>query len=74
MTTTSTQPTPPTSEPNDPGPLITAHAALVFLMAAFIGAMAGVLTALSTGNTAASVLAGLSACGVSIPVLHKLIH
>ncbi|MFJ3861537.1 hypothetical protein ACIPRL_35590 [Streptomyces sp. NPDC090085] len=61
-------------EPIVPGPLLTGHAALIFLMAAFIGAMVGVLTAFSAGNTAAALLAGLTACGISIPILHKLIH
>ncbi|GHJ97729.1 hypothetical protein SNE510_72480 [Streptomyces sp. NE5-10] len=74
MTHTPTPPTPPTPESEGPGGLLTVHATLVLLAAAFIGAVAGVLTSFSTGNTAAALLAGLTACGVSIPVLHRLIH
>ncbi|MFD6250322.1 hypothetical protein [Streptomyces roseolus] len=74
MTQIPTPPVPPAPEPEAPGPLLTAHATLIFLAAAFIGAVVGVLTSFSTGNTAAALLAGLTACGVSIPILHKLIH
>lgn len=55
----------------DPGPLLTAHATLVLIAAAFVGAVTGVLTYYSTGNTAGAVLAGLTGFGVSAPVLHK---
>ncbi|MGW9436100.1 hypothetical protein [Streptomyces sp. NPDC055607] len=84
MNNDPTSPAPPTPQvqaspvpapaPENSGALLTAHATLVFLAAAFIGAVAGVLTSFSTGNTAAALLAGLTGCGVSIPVLHKLIH
>ncbi|GAA2955426.1 MULTISPECIES: hypothetical protein [Streptomyces] len=57
----------------DPGPLLTSHATLVLVVAGFVGAIAGGLTYLSAGNTAAAVLAGLTGWGVSAPVLHKLI-
>jgi len=59
--------------PADPGPLLTTHATLVLVVAGFVGAVAGALTYLSAGNTAAAVLAGLTGWGASAPVLHKLI-
>ncbi|MEU1895672.1 hypothetical protein [Streptomyces pristinaespiralis] len=56
------------------GPLLTAHATLVFVAAAFIGVVVGWLTYVSAGdNAAAAVLAGLMAGGMSAPMLHKLI-
>lgn len=55
------------------GALLTAHAALVFVAAAILGGLVGFLTHLSVGNAAAAVLAGLTAGGVSAPVLHRLI-
>lgn len=55
------------------GPLLTAHAMLVLVAAAFIGAIVGVLAFLSTGNLAGSLLAGIGGFGASAPVLHKLI-
>ncbi len=64
---------PPTPEPDDPGPLLTAHAAIVLLAALLVGAIAGILTLLSTGTAAAALLAGMTGFGVSVPVLHKLI-
>ncbi|MFJ9195866.1 hypothetical protein [Streptomyces globisporus] len=62
------------SEPGsgqEPGPLVTAHAAIVFMMAILIGMVVGVLTFLSVGDTAAALLAGLTGSGASTPVLHK---
>ncbi|MFI9213899.1 hypothetical protein ACIGW7_37915 [Streptomyces sp. NPDC053253] len=41
--------------------------------AGLIGLVVGGLTYLSTGNTAGAVLAGMTAGGVSAPVLHKLV-
>lgn len=53
---------------------MTVHTALVLLSAAFIGLVVGGLSFLSGGPAAAAVLAGLTACGVSIPVLRSLIR
>ncbi|MFJ8955285.1 hypothetical protein ACIRO1_34855 [Streptomyces sp. NPDC102381] len=63
----------PTPSPDASRPLLTAHAAIVMLAAVLVGAVAGVLTGYSTGNTAGAVLAGLGAAGVSVPLLHHLI-
>ncbi|MFJ6105508.1 hypothetical protein ACIQHY_31470 [Streptomyces sp. NPDC092359] len=62
-----------TPDPEAPRPLLTAHAAIVLLVATVVGAIAGVLTYRSTGNMAGAVLAGLGATGLSVPVLHNLI-
>ncbi|WP_217514873.1 hypothetical protein, partial [Streptomyces lunaelactis] len=59
--------------PEAPRPLLTAHAAIVLLMAALVGAIAGVLTGYSTGNVPGALLSGLGAAGRSVPVLHNLI-
>lgn len=58
---------------DDPGPLLTPHAALVLLAAAFAAAVIGALTFLSAGNAAAAVLAGLTGGAVSAPALHRMI-
>ncbi|MFF8993226.1 hypothetical protein ACF09H_25495 [Streptomyces sp. NPDC014983] len=80
--TPGTAPVPPEQQgaapPHAPGPeaqrpLLTAHAAIVLLMATVVGAIAGVLTYHSTGNMAGAVLAGLGTAGLSVPVLHNLI-
>lgn len=65
--------TPPSGghQGEDPDPLLTAHAFLVLIGTALIALVFGWLTYLSTGNTAGAVLAGLTAGGVSAPVLHK---
>ncbi|GGT55191.1 hypothetical protein GCM10010271_68770 [Streptomyces kurssanovii] len=64
---------PPSPGPEAPRPLLTAHAAIVLLMAALVGAIAGVLTGFSTDNVPGAMLAGLGAAGLSVPVLHNLI-
>lgn len=58
---------------DETGPLLTGHAALVFVVAALIASAVGVLTYLSAGNAAGAVLAGLMAGAASTPVLHRLI-
>jgi hypothetical protein len=57
----------------DLGPLLSAHATLVFLAAGFAGTVVGILTLYSTGNTAGALLACLTSMGLSATVLHKLI-
>ncbi|MEU6071826.1 MULTISPECIES: hypothetical protein [Streptomyces] len=72
-----TTPTPPPPEPSpssaDTEPLLSQRAALVLLMAAFIGTVVGVLAFFSTGNAASALLAGVTAFGTSTLGLHKLI-
>ncbi len=65
--------TPPSDPgPENPGPLLTTHAAIVLLMASFMGVIAGILTLYNT-DAAAALLAGVTGFGISVPVLHKLI-
>ncbi|MFE0777828.1 hypothetical protein [Streptomyces sp. NPDC058861] len=84
MTTPVNEGTPPLTVPpsggtqqggadNGEGPLLSAHAMLVFVGATLIGLVCGGLTYASTGNTAGAMLAGLTAAGVSAATLHKLI-
>ncbi|MGW1395663.1 hypothetical protein ACWD6Q_28830 [Streptomyces nigra] len=53
---------------------MTVHTAIVLLIAVVIGLIVGGLTFLSGGAVAPAVLAGLTAAGVSIPVLRTLIQ
>ncbi|WP_445280250.1 hypothetical protein [Streptomyces sp. DSM 118148] len=55
--------------PQGPAPFLTIHTAVVLLIAVVIGLVVGGLTFLSGGAVAAAVLAGLTAAGVSVPVL-----
>lgn len=64
---------PAQQDPPDYDPLINAHAALVFVSAALIGLVVGVLTFLGTANAPLSAVAGLSAIGAAVGVLHKMI-
>ncbi|MER6539557.1 hypothetical protein ABT215_38415 [Streptomyces sp900105755] len=59
--------------PQGPAPFLTIHTAVVLLIAVVIGLVVGGLTFLSGGAVAAAVLAGLTAAGVSVPVLRSLI-
>jgi hypothetical protein len=59
--------------PRGPAPFLTIHTAVVLLIAVVIGLVVGGLTFLSGGAVAAAVLAGLTAAGVSVPVLRSLI-
>ncbi|WP_173909818.1 hypothetical protein [Streptomyces sp. 2323.1] len=52
---------------------MTMHTAIILLAAVIIGLIAGILTFLSGTLVPAAVLAGLSASGLSIPVLRSLI-
>ncbi|MFC8826537.1 hypothetical protein ACFT9I_14485 [Streptomyces sp. NPDC057137] len=64
------------SDPNpgpEPGPLLSAHAALVLVTAAFIGTIVGTLTYFSTHDTPAALLAGLTASGAGTLALDRLI-
>ncbi|WP_333744843.1 hypothetical protein [Streptomyces ardesiacus] len=63
----------PVPTPQGPAPFLTIHTAVVLLISVVIGLIVGGLTFLSGGAVAAAVLAGLTAAGVSIPVLRSLI-
>ncbi|MGW0552227.1 hypothetical protein [Streptomyces altiplanensis] len=54
-------------------PLLSVHAAVVFLAAAVIGLVMGGLMFLHDKSVPAAVATSLVAAGGSIPVLHKLI-
>ncbi|MFE5511640.1 hypothetical protein ACFQ9J_13605 [Streptomyces sp. NPDC056529] len=82
MTTPPPEGTPPTAvppsgeqqrSPDDRDALLTGHAALVFLGAVLIGLVFGALCYLRTGEIAEGLIGGLSAAGVSLLALHKLI-
>ncbi|MBE4739813.1 hypothetical protein [Streptomyces caniscabiei] len=69
----STPPTAPDSSSPEVEPLLSQRAVVVFLAAAFVGAVVGVLTYFSAGQVAAALLAGLTGFGTSTLGLHKLI-
>lgn len=54
-------------------PLLSVHAAVVFLAAVIIGLVMGGLMFLHDKSVPTAVTAGLVAAGGSLPVLHKLI-
>ncbi|WP_234326720.1 hypothetical protein [Streptomyces sp. NRRL S-337] len=54
-------------------PLLSVHAAVVFLAAVIIGLVMGGLMFLHDKSVPSAVAAGLVAAGGSVPVLHKLI-
>ncbi len=54
-------------------PLLSVHAAVVFLTAAIIGLVMGGLVFLHDKSVPTAVTAGLLTAGGSVPVLHKLI-
>ncbi|MCP9994420.1 hypothetical protein LUX09_34435 [Streptomyces albogriseolus] len=54
-------------------PLLSVHAAVVFLAAVIIGLVVGHLMFLHDKSLPAAVAAGVVAAGGSVPVLHKLI-
>ncbi|MEW1583458.1 hypothetical protein AB0407_36110 [Streptomyces microflavus] len=64
----------PASPPPGPAPFLTVHTAIILLASVVIGLIVGGLTFVSTQAAAAAVLAGLTAAGVSIPVLRSLIQ
>ncbi|MGW0607763.1 hypothetical protein [Streptomyces sp. NPDC002640] len=73
---TSARPEPP--EPADAGipsepPLLSVHAAVVFLAAIISGLVMGGLMFLHDKSVPTAVATGLGAFGISVPVLHKLI-
>ncbi|MEU6106408.1 hypothetical protein [Streptomyces flaveolus] len=71
-----TRPEPPdapsTGLPSE-SPLLSVHAAVAFLTAVVIGLVTGGLMFLHDKSVPAAVVTGLGCCGVSVPVLHKLI-
>lgn len=67
------QPDPSALQVEEPEPLLTARSALILLTAAVLAMVVGTLTYFSAGNTAAAVLAGLTAGGASLLGLPKLI-
>ncbi|MEV6002169.1 hypothetical protein AB0M25_23570 [Streptomyces griseomycini] len=54
-------------------PLLSVHAAVVFLAAVIIGLVMGGLMFLHDKSVPAAIVTGLGCCGVSVPMLHKLI-
>ncbi|WP_232839350.1 hypothetical protein [Streptomyces triticisoli] len=73
----SARPEPPDSPstglPSEAPPLLSVHAAVVFLAAVIIGLVMGGLMFLHEKSVPAAVATGLGCCGLSVPVLHKLI-
>ncbi|MET4924713.1 hypothetical protein P3L51_20545 [Streptomyces sp. PSRA5] len=69
----TTAPTPPPVPTGDATPFLPVRTAIVLQTAAFVGAISGVLTYFSTGNTAGAILAGLIGLGASVPTLNGLI-
>jgi hypothetical protein len=57
--------------PSEAPPLLSVHAAVVFLAAGFIGFVMGGLVFLSEKSVPKAVAAGLGSFGLSVPVLHK---
>ncbi|MFC7841917.1 hypothetical protein [Streptomyces sp. NPDC057382] len=73
-----TQMTPPPVGPTSGGsapepPFLSLRTTVVLLAALVIGLVAGGLTVLTGTPVAGAVLAGLTAAGSSVPVLHSLI-
>ncbi|AZM64985.1 hypothetical protein DMA10_36845 [Streptomyces sp. WAC 01420] len=68
-----TNPSDPTRNEPEP-PLLSLHATVVLLSALVIGIVIGGLTVLTDAPVAAAVIAGLTAAGVSVPVLRSLIR
>ncbi|MFM9709116.1 hypothetical protein [Streptomyces galilaeus] len=67
-------PVPPSTDlPSEAPPLLSVHAAVVFIAAGFIGFIMGGLVFLSEKSVPKAIAAGLGAFGLSLPVLHKLI-
>ncbi|MGW0121706.1 hypothetical protein [Streptomyces sp. NPDC003327] len=74
-TSSSSSPTAPVGgrQGEDPGALLTAHAALVLVAAGFIALITGGLAYLSTGNAAGAALTGLVTAGAGAVGLHRLV-
>ncbi|MFI8933299.1 hypothetical protein ACIG3E_37230 [Streptomyces sp. NPDC053474] len=66
---------PAPTPPNRPerGPFLTVHTALVLLTAAVVGLVMGGLIFVGGGTAAEAAFTGLTAGGVSVPVLRGLI-
>lgn len=54
-------------------PLVSQHAAIVFLAIAIVGLLIGGLTLASQRSWPGAILAGLIAAGAALPVVHHLI-
>lgn len=59
--------------PLEAPPLLSMHAAVVFVVAGFLGLIMGCLMFLSERSLPTAVAAGLGTFGICVPVLHKLI-
>ncbi|MFD8767160.1 hypothetical protein ACFV03_51170 [Streptomyces mirabilis] len=73
-----TQMTPPPAQPGPSGPeaeppFLSLHTTVVLLTALVLGLVVGGLTVLTSVPAAGAALAGLSAAGTTVPVLHSLI-
>ncbi|MFJ8275578.1 hypothetical protein ACIQ8G_35800 [Streptomyces sp. NPDC094154] len=66
-------PGPPSTGLPSQDPLLSMHAAVVFLTAVIIGLVMGGLMFLHEKSVPSAVATGLGCCGISVPVLHKLI-
>ncbi|MGW2331628.1 hypothetical protein ACWC5C_38585 [Streptomyces sp. NPDC001700] len=67
-------PSPPnTGLPSETPPLLSLHATVVLLVAAFFGVIMGGLMFLSEKSVPKAVATGLGTSGFIVPVLHKLI-
>ncbi|AWI33272.1 hypothetical protein DDW44_31210 [Streptomyces tirandamycinicus] len=62
---------PPSPDDTSRAPLLSAHSALVLTIAVIIGVGIGCLTYLGTRQVSTATIAGLTAFGVSVPVLRR---
>ncbi|AUG76898.1 hypothetical protein CFP65_2038 [Kitasatospora sp. MMS16-BH015] len=68
MTTATGAGTPP-----EQGPLLDLRTVVILALGLFLGIIVGCLTYLGQHAVAVALLAGVTATGTSVPVLHKLI-
>ncbi|MEV6403991.1 hypothetical protein AB0M58_13735 [Streptomyces bobili] len=62
---------PPSPDDTSRTPLLSTHSALVLTIAVIIGVAIGCLTYLGTRQVPTATIAGLTAFGVSVPVLRR---